>query len=116
VYAVILTVKKKTISDFKLHDKGLLTKNFLLSMLAGLMWYCQYFFYGMGATKMGQYDFASWTLHLATIIIFSNLWGVYLKEWENINTKTKIYLWTGIILLIISVVLIGVGNKLGGTL
>lgn len=116
VYAVILTVKKKTISDFQLHDKGLLTKNFLLSMLAGLMWYCQYFFYGMGATKMGQYDFASWTLHLATIIIFSNLWGVYLKEWENINRKTKIYLWTGIVLLIISVVLIGVGNKLGGTL
>ena len=116
VYAVILTVKKKTISDFQLHDKRLLTKNFLLSMLAGLMWYCQYFFYGMGATKMGQYDFASWTLHLATIIIFSNLWGVYLKEWENINAKTKIYLWTGIILLIISVVLIGVGNKLGGTL
>lgn len=116
VYAVILTAKKKTISDFRLRDKGLLTKNFLLSILAGLMWYCQYFFYGMGATKMGQYDFASWTLHLATIIIFSNLWGVYLKEWENINTKTKIYLWTGIVLLIISVVLIGVGNKLGGTL
>jgi L-rhamnose-H+ transport protein len=116
VYAVILTAKKKTISDFRLRNKGLLTKNFLLSILAGLMWYCQYFFYGMGATKMGQYDFASWTLHLATIIIFSNLWGLYLKEWENIRRKTKVYLWTGIILLIISVVLIGVGNKLGGTL
>ncbi len=115
VYAVILTVKKKSFSDFQLKDKGLLTKNFLLSMLAGLMWYGQYFFYGMGATKMGQYDFASWTLHLATIIIFSNLWGVYLKEWENINRKTKICLWTGIMLLIVSVILIGVGNKLGGS-
>jgi L-rhamnose-H+ transport protein len=70
----------------------------------------------MGDTKMGQYDFASWTLHLATIIIFSNLWGIYLKEWENINKKTKIYLWAGIVLLIISVVLIGVGNKMGGSL
>lgn len=116
VYAVILTVRKKTISDFKIQNKALLTNNFLLSALAGLMWYGQYFFYGMGATKMGQYDFASWTLHLATIIIFSNLWGVYLKEWEKINRKTNIYLWTGIVLLIVSVVLIGIGNKLGGTL
>ena len=65
---------------------------------------------------MGQYDFASWTLHLATIIIFSNLWGIYLKEWEQIDRKTKRYLWTGIILLIISVVMIGIGNKIGGTL
>jgi L-rhamnose-H+ transport protein len=39
VYAVILTFKNKTISDFKLQGSGQLTKNFLLSMLAGLMWY-----------------------------------------------------------------------------
>ncbi|OJY91331.1 MAG: hypothetical protein BGP14_16025 [Sphingobacteriales bacterium 44-15] len=116
IYAAILTTRKKTISDFQLKEPGLLAKNFLLSALAGIMWYCQYFFYGMGATKMGQYDFASWTLHLATIIIFSNLWGIYLKEWENINRKTKLFLWTGIILLIISVVLIGVSNKIGSEL
>ncbi|HRQ51302.1 MAG TPA: L-rhamnose/proton symporter RhaT [Agriterribacter sp.] len=115
IYALILTVKKKTVSDFRLKDPVLMTKNFLLSALAGIMWYCQYFFYGMGATKMGQYDFASWTLHLATIIIFSNLWGIYLKEWEHINRKTKRCLWSGITLLIISVVLIGIGNKIGGT-
>ncbi len=116
IYATILTIKKGTATDFQLRDPALLTRNFLLSILAGVMWYCQYFFYGMGATKMGKYDFASWTLHLATIIIFSNLWGIYLKEWENINRKTKFYLWTGIILLIISVITIGVGNKIGGQL
>lgn len=114
IYGLILSIRKKTFSDFQLKDHALLRRNFLLAALAGIMWYCQYFFYGMGATKMGQYDFASWTLHMATIIIFSNLWGIYLKEWQHINQKTKFYLWMGIVLLIISVILIGAGNSLGG--
>ncbi|HRQ51329.1 MAG TPA: L-rhamnose/proton symporter RhaT, partial [Agriterribacter sp.] len=70
--------------------------------------------YGMGTTKMGQYDFASWSIHMAAIIIFSNLWGVVLKEWKAVSKKTKCYLWLGIIALIISVVLIGAGNKMAG--
>ena len=78
------------------------------------MWYGQYFFYGMGATKMGDYDFASWSLHMATIIIFSNLWGLRLKEWKLVDKKTMAYLWFGIAMLIVSVIVIGIGNHLAG--
>jgi L-rhamnose-H+ transport protein len=78
------------------------------------MWYGQFFFYGMGATKMGQYDFASWSIHMASIIIFSNLWGIVLKEWKAVSKKTRFYLWLGIIALILSVVLIGAGNNMAG--
>ncbi len=43
----------------------------------------QFFFYSMGETKMGVYTFSSWTLHMASIVIFSTLWGVGLKEWKG---------------------------------
>jgi L-rhamnose-H+ transport protein len=78
------------------------------------MWYGQFFFYGMGTTKMGKYDFASWSLHMAFIIIFSNLWGVYLHEWRLVDRRTRRVLWLGIITLMASTVLIGYGNKLAG--
>ena len=39
--------------------------------MAGVTWYLQFFFYSMGQTKMGKYDFSSWTLHMASIIIFA---------------------------------------------
>lgn len=101
--------KRATANQFAI-PSAVLASNVLLVILSGVMWYGQYFFYGMGATKMGKYDFASWTLHMATIILFSNLWGIVLREWKLVDKKTKIYLWTGIILLIFSVVLIGLGN------
>ncbi|MBN8857540.1 MAG: rhamnose/proton symporter RhaT, partial [Sphingobacteriales bacterium] len=73
-----------------------------------------FFFYGMGTTKMGRYDFASWSIHMASIIIFSNLWGVVLKEWKAVGKKTRFCLWLGILALILSVVLIGAGNNMAG--
>ena len=114
IYSMILSYKNKTFGNYVDLPKQILLRNYFFAILSGLMWYGQYFFYGMGATKMGKYDFASWTLHMATIIIFSNLWGLWLKEWKLIDKKTRFYLWTGIVLLIISVVFIGIGNHLSG--
>ena len=55
---------------------SVLTRNYVLAALAGVIWYFQFFFYSMGQTKMGKYDFSSWTLHMASIIIFATLWGI----------------------------------------
>lgn len=55
-------------------------RNYLLCALAGTTWYFQFFFYTMGETQMGRYKFSSWTLHMASIIIFSSLWGIGFKE------------------------------------
>jgi L-rhamnose-H+ transport protein len=57
------------VTDLKIPVLG----NYLFSALAGTCWYFQFFFYTMGATQMGQYDFASWTLHMASIIIFATM-------------------------------------------
>jgi L-rhamnose-H+ transport protein len=61
--------------------------NYLFSGLAGTTWYMQFFFYTMGETQMGRFKFSSWTLHMASIIIFSTLWGITLKEWRGASRR-----------------------------
>jgi L-rhamnose-H+ transport protein len=69
----------------------------------------QFFFYTMGSTQMGEFDYASWTLHMASIIIFSTLWGLYFREWFGASPKARRLIAAGIALLIASTVVIGLG-------
>jgi L-rhamnose-H+ transport protein len=89
-----------------------LVRNYLFAALAGVIWYFQFFFYSMGQTKMGKYDFSSWTLHMASIIIFATLWGLALKEWKGTSRRTKWLVACGLTLLIASTVIVGYGNYL----
>jgi L-rhamnose-H+ transport protein len=89
-----------------------LVKNYILAALAGVIWYFQFFFYSMGQTKMGKYDFSSWTLHMASIIIFATLWGIALKEWKGTSRRTKALVALGLFLLVGSTVIVGYGNYL----
>jgi L-rhamnose-H+ transport protein len=84
-------------------------RNYLFSALAGTCWYFQFFFYSMGETQMGKYKFASWTLHMASIIIFSTMWGWILHEWKGSSRKAHLLIAGGIATLILSTVVIGAG-------
>jgi L-rhamnose-H+ transport protein len=89
--------------------------NYFFSALAGVVWYMQFFFYSMGETQMGNYKFSSWTLHMASIIIFSSLWGIALKEWKGSSVSTKTKLAIGLATLVFSTIIVGYGNYLGVT-
>ena len=91
-----------------------LVRNYLLCALAGLTWYLQFFFYSMGETKMGTYAFSSWTLHMASIIIFSTLWGLALHEWRGSSRRTMSLVLLGLFVLVASTIIVGYGNYLGG--
>ena len=93
-------------------NPGVLTMNYVFAAMAGIIWYFQFFFYSMGTTKMGKYDFASWTLHMASIIIFANLWGIALKEWRGTSLRTRALVGCGLILLVGSTVVVGYGSYL----
>jgi L-rhamnose-H+ transport protein len=95
----------------QLAPKTLVT-NYIFAALAGVVWYFQFFFYSMGQTKMGKYDFSSWTLHMASIIIFATLWGLLLREWHGTSRRTKLLVSGGLFLLISSTVVVGYGNYL----
>jgi L-rhamnose-H+ transport protein len=114
VATMILSARNKSFGDYVVRPRSTLLLNYFFAAISGLMWYGQFFFYGMGTTKMGEYDFASWTIHMASIIIFSNLWGLILKEWRRVDRRTRVYLWMGILTLVISVIMIGLGNYFAG--
>jgi L-rhamnose-H+ transport protein len=86
--------------------------NYIFSAMAGTCWYFQFFFYTMGATQMGKYDFASWTLHMASIIIFSTIWGWIFMEWKGSSKKAHLLITGGIATLILSTIVIGIGTYL----
>ena len=94
-------------------SKAPMMSNYLFSALAGITWYFQFFFYTMGETQMGRYKFSSWTLHMASIMIFSTLWGIALKEWKGAGTRTKLLVGLSLLVLVMSTIVVGYGNYLG---
>jgi L-rhamnose-H+ transport protein len=90
-----------------------LALNYLFCAIAGTTWYFQFFFYTMGESQMGQYKFSSWTLHMASIIIFSTLWGLALHEWRGASRRALTFLVISLAVLVGSTVIIGYGNYLG---
>jgi L-rhamnose-H+ transport protein len=89
-----------------------LLRNYALCVLAGTLWYLQFFFYTMGESQMGRFGFSSWTLHMASIILFSTLWGFALGEWGTSSRRTRAIVWIGIMTLVASTIVIGAGNYL----
>ena len=89
-----------------------ITFNLLLCAAAGTIWYFQFFFYTMGASLMGRFGFASWTLHMASIIVFSTLWGVALREWRGTSLRTHSIIAAGLAALVISMAVVGYGTNL----
>ena len=112
IWCFLLNLRNKSMRDYITGSPRKLIPNYFFASLAGMIWYGQFFFYGMGTTKMGQYDFSSWSIHMAFIIIFSNMWGIYFKEWKRASRMTWAVVLTGIMILVISTVIIGWGNYL----
>ena len=65
----------------------------------------------MGESKLGN-GASSWILHMSTIILTANFWGIYRKEWVGVAAKTKWTITIGILLILFSVVLVGIGNSM----
>ncbi|AHE56169.1 L-rhamnose/proton symporter RhaT [Sphingomonas sanxanigenens] len=89
-----------------------LLANYALSALAGVTWYFQFFFYSMGESQMGSLGFSSWTLHMASIIIFGTVWGFAFREWKDASGAVKATVWGGVGVLLLATVVIGYGNLL----
>lgn len=97
-------------------ERAPMFNNYFFSALAGTTWYMQFFFYTMGETQMGKFGFASWTLHMASIIIFSTMWGWIFHEWRGSSKKAHGLIAAGIGTLIFSTIIIGFGTWLKGYL
>lgn len=96
-------------------SRALLAANLGLAALTGLLWYGQFFFYGIAHTYMGAYQFTSWALHMAMLVLFSAFIGIYLKEWSGCRRRTVLTLASAISVLLGAVGSITYGSYLGGS-
>ncbi|MEN8117323.1 MAG: L-rhamnose/proton symporter RhaT [Bacteroidota bacterium] len=110
IWTTILSLKNKSYGDF-VNKATPITRNILFSALAGTTWYLQFFFYGMGESKLGN-GASSWILHMSTIILTANMWGIVRKEWHGTSKKTRATITIGITVIILSVFLVGIGNSM----
>jgi L-rhamnose-H+ transport protein len=110
VWCLVLHQRNRSFGDYT-NPKHPLKKNYLFSALAGTTWFLQFFFYGMGESKLGN-GASSWILHMAFIILIANLWGWKLGEWKGVSKQTKNTILLGIATIILSVVVVGYGNSL----
>ncbi|MBA4196221.1 MAG: L-rhamnose/proton symporter RhaT [Chitinophaga sp.] len=110
IWCMILNARNKTFGDYSNKQTPLL-KNYLLCALGGTTWFLQFFFYGMGESKMGN-GASSWILHMSFIILVANAWGLALKEWKGTSKKTITTITIGIATIILSVLIVGYGNSL----
>jgi len=115
VWCVALNIRNKSFAEYvsRRTPRGEFVPflgNLGFCALAGITWYLQFFFYTMGETQMGRFGFSSWTLHMASIIIFSMVWGLALKEWRGASRWTLGLAASGTAILILSTIVVGYGN------
>ena len=108
IWCIILNSKNKSFGNY-LDGKTPLASNYLFSALAGTTWFLQFLFYGMGESKLGN-GASSWILHMAFIILVSNMWGIILKEWKDASSRTRLTITLGILTILASVFIVGLGN------
>ncbi|MEJ6981896.1 L-rhamnose/proton symporter RhaT [Pedobacter sp. P351] len=110
IWCMILNARNKTFSDYG-NSKTPLLRNYIFSALAGTTWFLQFFFYGMGESKLGNGP-SSWILHMAFIILVANTWGLALNEWKGVRKGTLTTVIVGIVAIILSILIVGYGNSL----
>ena len=110
IWCMILNARNKSFNDYT-NKAAPLAKNYFFSALAGITWFLQFFFYGMGESKLGN-GASSWILHMAFIILVANFWGLALNEWKGVSKKTFTTVIAGISIIILSVIIVGYGNSI----
>jgi len=110
LWCMFLNARNRTFGDY-VNTKVPIVRNILFCALAGTTWYLQFFFYGMGESRLGN-GASSWILHMAFIILIANAWGVLLREWKGVSRKTYATIIAGIVTIIASIVLVGFARTL----
>ena len=103
IYCFYQNQKNRTWGDYT--KGGVLANNILFCLLAGALWYSQFFGLALGKgflTDSPTLMTLSFCILMALNVVFSNVWGIILKEWKGCSPRTITVLVIGIIVLIVS--------------
>lgn len=110
IWCVVLNARNRSFGDY-VNRQTPLANNYFFAALAGTLWFLQFFFYGMGASKLSNGP-SSWILHMAFIILVSNILGILFKEWQGVKRATLGTQIFGIAVILLSVCVVGYGDSL----
>ncbi len=105
VYCIYQNVKNKTFGDYT--NKAVWVNNVLFCALAGVLWYSQFFGLGIGSSffvKDSVIAAFAWCILMSLNVVFSNVWGILLKEWKGVSAGTVVVLVLGLLVLIFSLI------------
>ena len=108
IYCLYMNRKNKTGGEIKRSSRAVLTNNILFCALAGLLWYSQFFGLGMGQSFFEPDSVMmafSWSILMSLNVVFSNVWGIILKEWKGAGKKAVAFLALGMAVLIFSLII-----------
>ena len=110
IYCLYLNIKNKSYKEYFSVPAQTLLNNLFFTFLAGVLWFLQFHFYGMGKSQLpASIAPFAWSILMALNIAFGNIWGIALNEWKGAGQKTMAILITGIIVLILSTFVVNLG-------
>ncbi len=116
-YCLFLHFRQGTLGEYVElstdRQRSTLAINLSMAGLTGLLWYGQFFLYGAGQVRMGDYKFSSWAIINTMVVFFSAMVGLVMREWKGCRPRTWAALAAAFILLLAAVGLMTYGNYLG---
>lgn len=116
IWFIIVSYKQKTLHEIVPSSKqkgSTYSANFMLSAVAGSLWYLQFLFLGMANVRMGEFEFAGWGIHMFMLIFVSFIVGLIMKEWKNVSRRTFNTLLLALAILLVSFVVMTYGSMIG---
>lgn len=108
VYCIFQNFRNDTLKDYFNVSVTVWFNNVFFCALAGLLWYSQFFGLAIGKSYFaegGVMIALSWSILMSLNVIFSNVWGILLKEWKGAKSSTLVILVIGMLILIASLVI-----------
>ena len=113
IWCLYLGVKNNSLQNFVIAATiRTLYRNYAFGLLAGLLWFSQFIFYGMGKSKMGPFTFTSWGILIALTIGFASVWGLIRGEWKGVSTRIYIIMIVSLLILITASFMIGISGSI----
>jgi len=112
-YCIQQNIKNKTGKEYFSVSGSVKLNNLMFCALAGLLWYLQFFGLETGKSFLTESPVLlafSWSILMSLNVLFSNVWGIILKEWKGAGKQTIIVLVTGLLVLISSIIVIAIAN------
>lgn len=110
IYCLYLHSRHSTFKEYSYSSSSV---NYTMAALTGLLWYGQFFFYGLGHIRMGDYKFSSWAIHMIMLVLFSTVAGLIMREWIPVKKRTAKTLALALFVLVAAVLILTYGNYLG---